>query len=197
LNPLLAGARNVEVILAVDASADTTENYPNGTSLITTARRSQLDLLNQSIKFPPIPETADVFVSQGYNVRPTFFGCNATSATDYPLVIYLPNAPTPGVTGYSTNTTTLTLEYSIEEASAFLAVAQENVFKGNQPDGQNRDSSWPDCLACGLMERKRQSAGVARSSQCQTCLERYCVSLRLLAWSLTRLIYFRCSTRSK
>jgi lysophospholipase len=174
IGPLLTAARGVDTILAVDSSADTDQNWPNGTSLIKTSRRTQIDLLSPNVRFPPIPETADIFVSQGLNVRPTFFGCNATSASDYPLVIYLPNSPLPSG-GYSTNTTTLTLEYSIEDTAAFLAQASENTFKGYQEAGQQRDSSWPDCLACGLLERKRQMAGVARTTTCQICFDRYCV----------------------
>lgn len=46
-------------------------------------------------KFPPIPATPDDFVSMGLNMRPTLFGCDPTSTSnpEYPLVLYLPNAP--------------------------------------------------------------------------------------------------------
>jgi lysophospholipase len=41
--------------------------------------------------FPPIP---DDFNKTGVSLRPTFFGCNPTNSTpEYPLIIYIPNAP--------------------------------------------------------------------------------------------------------
>lgn len=45
--------------------------------------------------FPPIPASEDDFVSQGLRGRPTFFGCNPTQTSnpEWPLVVYLPNAP--------------------------------------------------------------------------------------------------------
>lgn len=42
---------------------------------------------------PPIPSTPDDFIATGVNARPTFFGCDPSSSDDYPLIIYLPNAP--------------------------------------------------------------------------------------------------------
>jgi lysophospholipase len=44
-------------------------------------------------QFPAIPSTPEEFIQFGVNARATFFGCNPENATDYPLVIYLPNAP--------------------------------------------------------------------------------------------------------
>ena len=90
-----------------DCSLQTTENWPNGTSLITTYNRTQLPGLSYSM--PQVPLQMEEFVSQGYNVRPVFFGCNISSSESYPLIIYMPNAPTPGTPEYTTNTTTFTL----------------------------------------------------------------------------------------
>ena len=58
---------------------------------------------------PQVPLQMEEFVSQGYNVRPVFFGCNISSSESYPLIVYMPNAPTPGTPQYTTNTTTFTL----------------------------------------------------------------------------------------
>lgn len=75
LNPLLASARGLDVIFAIDSSADTDESWPNGTALLRTRDRNQLDLLEGAYSMPPLPADANAFVSGGYNSRPTFFGC--------------------------------------------------------------------------------------------------------------------------
>lgn len=67
----------------------------SGTSPINTNQRLGSVLSSSHQKFPPIPATPDEFVSMGLNQRPTLFGCDPTSTSDpeYPLVLYLPNAP--------------------------------------------------------------------------------------------------------
>ncbi|KAH9485342.1 Lysophospholipase 3 [Psilocybe cubensis] len=92
--PLLVNARNIDVIVALEGSADDpVNNWPNGTSLIFSNQR-QINFLQKSHKkVPPIPFTADDFIATGVNARPTFFGCDPSSSDDYPLIIYLPNAP--------------------------------------------------------------------------------------------------------
>jgi lysophospholipase len=95
LGPLFVNSRNVDFILAVDGSADTSHSWPNGTSTIYTNLRLNTVLESSHQKFPPIPATSDDFVSMGLNLRPTLFGCDPVSASnpEYPLVLYLPNAP--------------------------------------------------------------------------------------------------------
>lgn len=111
--PLLVKARGIDVIVTLEGSADTPENWPkyafffwrpktriliylffdSGSSLIQTAAR-QMALLQASHQpLPPIPATVSDFLSTGVNMRPTFFGCDPQTPTDFPLVIYLPNAP--------------------------------------------------------------------------------------------------------
>jgi lysophospholipase len=67
----------------------------SGTSPVHTNLRVNAVLSTSHQKFPPIPATSDDFVSMGLNLRPTLFGCDPTSTSDpeYPLVLYLPNAP--------------------------------------------------------------------------------------------------------
>ncbi|KAJ8603406.1 hypothetical protein MRB53_042173 [Persea americana] len=80
LHPLIQPLRKVDVIVAIDSSADTTYNWPNGSSLVATYERS----LNSTL---------------GLNTHPVFFGCNSSNSTNAlgnvpsPLIVYLPNAP--------------------------------------------------------------------------------------------------------
>ncbi|GAA5876162.1 hypothetical protein JCM16303_007041 [Sporobolomyces ruberrimus] len=185
ISPLLVKAREIDFILAADASADTEYSWPNGTSLLATADRAA-NYSNGFRRFPPIPANADEFVAQGLNVRPTFFGCNSTaggnmsssSNESYPIVVYLPNAPAPVSNPYLTNTSTFTLSYSYNEVEAFLDSANANAKKGfpNPNTPTTPDSEFSLCLKCATVDRARQRAGLARSSACESCFARYCWS---------------------
>lgn len=91
LEPLLVPSRNVDAILAFDASGDTTNFWPNGSALYTTYTRAKILAQNQnvSIRMPEVPST-NGFINGGLNTRPTFFGCNDTTT---PLIVYVPNYP--------------------------------------------------------------------------------------------------------
>ncbi|EEB95699.1 hypothetical protein MPER_05289, partial [Moniliophthora perniciosa FA553] len=91
--PLFVRERGLDVIVTLEGSADDPNNWPNGSSPITTATRQQKLLQSSHQKFPPIPMDPQVWIETGIRARPTFFGCNARTKGDYPLVIYLPNAP--------------------------------------------------------------------------------------------------------
>ncbi|SCV68564.1 BQ2448_685 [Microbotryum intermedium] len=182
--PLLVKARAVDLIVAIDSSADTTYSWPNGTSLLATAERVAQYGQNYT-SFPPIPGGAMDFVQQGLNLRPTFFGCDAASGNvtgqgQYPIVIYLPNSPVPnktqGYTGYQTNTSTFTLNYDLDDTVNFLDASKSNALKGfqNVTAGQTADPSWPLALKCATIDRARQRAGLPRSSACSAQFERYC-----------------------
>ncbi|KDE05419.1 hypothetical protein MVLG_04214 [Microbotryum lychnidis-dioicae p1A1 Lamole] len=196
LYPLLVKARAVDVIVAIDSSADTTYGWPNGTSLLATAERVKQFGENYT-SFPSIPGGAMDFVQQGLNLRPTFFGCDVASGTvtgqgEYPIVIYLPNSPVPnntqGYTGYQTNTSTLTLNYNLKDTVKFLDASKSNALKGfqNVTAGQTVDPTWPLALKCATIDRARQRAGLPRSSACSTQFERYCWN-STVAPSLTNL----------
>ncbi|GAA5947133.1 hypothetical protein JCM3765_002172 [Sporobolomyces pararoseus] len=183
LSPLLVRARELDFILAADASADTEYSWPNGTSLLATADRAA-NYSNGFRNFPPIPANADEFVAQGLNLRPTFFGCNSTakgnmsssSNESYPIVVYLPNAPAPVENPFLTNTSTFTLSYSYEEVEAFLDSATLNAKKGfpNPNTPTTPDSEFGLALKCATVDRARQRAGLERSSACQNLFNRYC-----------------------
>ncbi|KAI5474485.1 hypothetical protein MNV49_003208, partial [Pseudohyphozyma bogoriensis] len=180
--PLLVKARNLDIILAIDASADTNQYWPNGTSLIATADRVAGYFQGNYTSFPPVPETPDIFVQQGLNIRPTFFGCNTTGTGnssnpgEYPIVVYLPNAPSPDGTGFLTNTSTFKLDYSADEYLPFLDSAHSNALKGFQTNGSLTDPDYALCLKCAIVDRARHRAMVDRSPACSTCMNKYCWS---------------------
>lgn len=67
----------------------------SGSSLLTSKSRQGTILRSSHQQFPPIPSTPEDFIQTGVNARPTFFGCDPQNQNtpEYPLVIYLPNAP--------------------------------------------------------------------------------------------------------
>lgn len=102
LHPLIQPNREVDVIFAVDSSADTNStwptenssaNWPNGQSMVSTYERSLSDIANGT-SFPAVPDV-NTFINNGLATRPTFFGCDASNTTGpTPLIVYIPNAPT-------------------------------------------------------------------------------------------------------
>lgn len=66
----------------------------SGTTLLTTEQRISSLLSSSHQAFPPIPSSAQDFLSTGVNQRPAFFGCNPSQIpAEYPLIIYIPNSP--------------------------------------------------------------------------------------------------------
>ena len=81
--PLLQPARGVDAIIVNDNSADT-NNFPNGSEILTTYVQS----LNAGLTKMPFIPSVDTFMGEGLNKRPTFFGCNDSSKV---TIVYLPN----------------------------------------------------------------------------------------------------------
>lgn len=167
LHPLIQPNRHVDVIFAVDSSADTTLNWPNGSALVNTYQRQ----LNSSgvgnhTAFPSIPDTS-TFINLGLNSRPTFFGCNASNITGQaPLIVYVPNAP------YVTfsNVSTLTLTYNDSYRDALI----ENGYDAATQANGTVDSTWPMCVGCAILSRSFDRTGVTVPEACQTCFSKYC-----------------------
>ncbi|KAF8513955.1 lysophospholipase catalytic domain-containing protein [Gautieria morchelliformis] len=168
LQPLLVRARGIDTIIAIDAAADTTENFTNGTDLINTAKRAAL--FGAQYPFPAVPATPAVFVQQGLNRRPTFFGCDEAPGT--PMVIYIANGgpPLDGGAAPVTNTSTGQTTYSPQEAQAFLDQAYAIATQGIDGTG----AGWGTCLACAVVDRARARRGAVREGVCAACLARYC-----------------------
>ncbi len=116
--------RHVDVIFAVDSSADTNASWPvqgssagwpDGASIIATYERS-LSTIGNGTAFPAVPDK-NTFFNLGLNLRPTFFGCDASNMTGpAPLVVYMPNAPYV----YNSNTSTFDLSYNDTERNAII-----------------------------------------------------------------------------
>lgn len=172
-NPLLAPARQVDVIMALDASADT-DNYPNGMSMINTWLRIHKVLPAGTANFPPVPLEPQTWINEGFDTRPTFFGCNASSTQGnggYPLVIYLPNSR---LSSSPTNSSTFKLQYSNEEKDLFMRSVVNSTIQPLFGPRKMADEEWPTCLSCALIDRSRNRLNVTRSVACKNCFERYC-----------------------
>ncbi|EJD05258.1 lysophospholipase [Fomitiporia mediterranea MF3/22] len=171
LQPLLVKARNVDVIVAIDASADTSDGFAAGASLI--ASKNRTSLFPSAYSFPQVPETTSEFVEQGLASRPTFFGCNDSSPT--PLVVYLANGAPPAGQPAITNTSTQQTQYEPAEIQAMLDQTFTIATQGFPANSsQMADPEWPACLACAVVDRVRARQSVQRSGVCETCFARYC-----------------------
>ncbi|TAQ89698.1 hypothetical protein B7494_g1997 [Chlorociboria aeruginascens] len=166
LNPLIQPVRHVDVIFAVDSSADTIYNWPNGTSLVATYQRSLNVTIGNGTAFPSIPDQ-NTFVNLGLNNRPTFFGCNASNITSTaPLVVYVPNAP------YITqsNTSTFDLAYNDTQRDVIIRNGYDVATLGNG----TQDSEWGVCVACAILSRSFGRTNTTVPTACTTCFNRYC-----------------------
>ena len=170
LHPLIQPVRNVDVIFAVDSSADTispnAQNWPNGTALVATYERSLNRSMGNGTAFPSIPDQ-NTFVNLGLNTRPTFFGCDASNLTGpAPLVVYIPNHPYV----YNSNVSTFTLSYNNSERNAIIENGYDVATMGNG----TVDKQWPTCVGCAILSRSLNRTGTAVPDVCKQCFSRYC-----------------------
>ena len=136
---------------------------------------------------PPIPGNAALFVSTGVNMRPTFFGCEATqNQSEYPIIIYLPNSPPLDGSApatkcaqvsrifHSTDIIFSTGDTQFSYTSMFTAVFINQAFMNTlgsfKPNTISPDPNWGKCLQCVAIDR----AVPARSNVCAQCFEQYC-----------------------
>jgi lysophospholipase len=166
LYPLIQPQRSVDVIFAVDSSADTNISWPNGASLVATYQRSLNNTIENGTAFPSIPDI-NTFINLGLNNRPTFFGCNASNITgEAPLIVYIPNAP---YITYS-NQSTFTLSYN----NTFRNLIIENGYDVATQGNGTVDKEWPTCMACAVLSRSFTKTGTTVPDACTTCFDRYC-----------------------
>ena len=167
LHPLIHPARHVDVIFAVDSSADTDNNWPNGTSLVATYERSvNTSGIENGSAFPAIPDQ-NTFVNLGLNTRPTFFGCNTSNMTGpSPLIVYIPNSPYV----YLSNVSTFDLSYNDSERNAIV----ENGYVVATMANGTTDSQWPTCVGCAILSRSLERTGTTVPEVCTQCFSRYC-----------------------
>lgn len=165
--PLLQPERQVDVILAVDSSANTKYNWPNGSSLVHTYRRVNTNAsYTATLSFPSVPGF-DTFLALGLNQRPTFFGCDGRNHSGAgappPLLVYLPNTPF----SYYTNTSTFKLRYEDAEVDGFLENGRAQMEQGD----------LSECLACAILQRARERSGDVvgyGDGRCRECFQSYC-----------------------
>lgn len=167
LHPLIQPNREVDVIFAVDSSADTDYYWPNGTSLVATYERSlNTSGISNGTSFPYVPDV-NSFVNLGLNNRPTFFGCNSSNTSSVtPLVVYLANAPYV----YHSNFSTFTADYSIEQRDDVILNGYNVATMGNA----TRDSDWPACVACAILSRSFERTNTTVPDVCTSCFDTYC-----------------------
>lgn len=150
--PFLQPSRGIDVIIVNDNSADTSNNFPNGSEILTTYVQS----FNHNLTRMPIIPSVATFLSEGLNQRATFFGCNDTSKV---TIVYLPNYNFT----FDSNVSTAQLEYPETETAAMIA-------NGVQIANQGGKECWGTCLGCALMMK----TGEALPSECASCFEEYC-----------------------
>lgn len=172
LHPLIQPSRDVDVIFAIDSSADTDTYWPNGSSLVHTYQRFLNSSMQNGTSFPSIPDE-NTFVNLGLNLRPTFFGCNETNITlsnsgstnAGPLIVYLPNAPY----NYQSNVSTYDLSYSTAQRDAIITNGYNVATRGN-----SSDEMWPVCVGCAILQRSFVRTNTALPAVCETCFTDYC-----------------------
>ena len=177
LNPVIQPVRQVDVIFAVDSSADTVDadkpskNWPNGTALVATYQRTAGDIMNKT-SFPYIPGQ-DTFVALGLNNRPAFFGCNSTNVTRGnnipPLVVYIPNSPYVFLSNQSTFDK---LEYSLKERNAMIQNGYNVATQANST--RQGASNWPTCVSCAILSRSMERNKETVPDVCKQCFNQYC-----------------------
>ncbi|MCJ1387884.1 Lysophospholipase 1 [Xylographa bjoerkii] len=167
LHPLIQPARAVDIIFAVDSSADTTYNWPNGTSLVATYQRAlNASGIANGTAFPSVPDQ-NTFVNLGLNTRPTFFGCNSSNITGpAPLVVYIPNSPYV----YYSNVSTFDPSYNISERNAIVANGNAVASMANG----TVDPMWPMCVGCAIISRSLERTNTPVPSVCAQCFQTYC-----------------------
>lgn len=167
LHPMIQPNRRVDVIFAVDSSADTDNYWPNGTSLVATYERNlNSSGIGNGTSFPSIPDT-NSFVNLGLNTRPTFFGCNSSNTSSItPLIVYLPNSPYV----FQSNISTFTFSYSTNSRNSVVQNGYEVATMGNG----TVDAQWPVCVGCAILSRSLERTGTQIPDACSQCFQRYC-----------------------
>ncbi|KAM0345856.1 hypothetical protein ACHAPU_006210 [Fusarium lateritium] len=143
---------DVDVIIVNENSADTKDNYPNGTQIVNTYKAAVAAGLT---RMPTIP-SAQTFVAKKLNQKPVFFGCYKADAA---TIIYIPNFNYTFESGQPTSK----IQYLRNET---VGMIDNGVEVGNYGGKDN----WPLCLACGIMIK--QDGRLPKG--CVACFKEYC-----------------------
>ncbi|THV07356.1 phospholipase B [Dendrothele bispora CBS 962.96] len=178
LGPLFVRERGLDVVVTLDGSADTSQNWPNGTGVIFSSQRQQQFLSASHQPFPPFPQDAQAFLDTGVTLRPTFMGCDPhNNPPEYPLMIYIPNTPPFNGDDPVANTATFRLTYTQKHMRLFFDQVHNNTLSGFVPNTNNADPNFGVCLQCASVDRARYKVSnppLARSDVCQKCFDQYC-----------------------
>jgi lysophospholipase len=170
VHPVIQPDRNVDVIFAVDSSADTTFNWPNGTALVATYERSRPDVaIANGTAFASIPDF-NTMVNLGLNNRPTFFGCNSSNiTTDYvaPLIVYIPHSP------YIIQSNVSTFDPQ-EFNNTFRNAIIQNGYNVATMGNGTVNARWPTCVGCAIISRSLERNGAQVPDVCAGCFREFC-----------------------
>ena len=170
LHPVIQPDRNVDVIFAVDSSADTPSNWPNGTALVATYERSQSSVaISNGTRFASIPDV-NTMINLGLNTRPTFFGCNASNiTTEYvaPLIVYIPHSP------YIIQSNVSTFDPQEFNDTFRNAIIQNGYDVATMGNG-TVNSRWPTCVGCAIISRSLERNGAEVPEGCAECFREFC-----------------------
>lgn len=144
--------REVDVIIVNENSADTLDNFPDGTEIFHTYEAAVAAGLT---RMPVIPPNT-TFVAKHFNQKPTFFGCNSA---DTATIIYIPNFNYT----FPSNEPTAKIQYYKNETDGMIANGVVTANYGGKAD-------WPLCLACGIMKKSEEKLPAG----CTACFAEYC-----------------------
>lgn len=167
-HPLIQPHRHVDVIFAIDSSADTQYYWPNGTSLVATYERSlnTSGNLANGTSFPAVPDT-DTMVNLGLNTHPTFFGCNSSNTTNItPLIVYIPNYPYV----YPSNVSTFDPSYNVSQRDGIV----ENGYNVATMGNGSANATWPTCVGCAIISRSLERTKTPVPEVCTLCFQYFC-----------------------
>ncbi|KAK0384081.1 hypothetical protein NLU13_8170 [Sarocladium strictum] len=143
---------DVDVIVVNENSADTSENYPDGTQIVNTYKAAKAAGLTRMPTIPPV----ETFKAKQLNQKPTFFGCHDAGAA---TIIFIPNFNYTFPSGQPTNKIQ-------SDRNESVGMIENGVQVGNYGGKEN----WPLCLACGITKK----SGVELPKGCAACFEEYC-----------------------
>lgn len=194
LDPVLAPSRQLDIVFAFDNTAQTEDNYPDGTSLYASEERWLSSFPDD--EFYELPSSTEEFVELGLNKKPVFFGCNGTALiTDQdiqnatvefnymkPLLVYIPN------TNFTFNSNVTSYQFPISERNEIIY----NGFEIAQYDDEEDD--FAQCVGCAIIRRSEEREGIELSPFCSQCFSKYCFDSSLVETALGNSTSTRNST---